>query len=57
MHLIRQLKYTLGKEDRMLWTIALILIILSVLGLVSIYTLRDVIHIVLIMGVFQRRRY
>jgi len=47
----------------MLWTIALILIILWVLGLVSSYTLGGVIHILLviaiivvIMGVFQRRR-
>jgi len=47
----------------MLWTIAVILIILWVLGLVSSYTLGGFIHIllvigiiVLIVGVIQRRR-
>jgi hypothetical protein len=47
----------------MLWTIAVILIILWALGLVSSYTMGGVIHIllviaiiVLVVGFFQRRR-
>ncbi|NVN91352.1 MAG: lmo0937 family membrane protein [Desulfuromonadales bacterium] len=47
----------------MLWSIALLLIILWALGLVSSYTLGGLIHIllvvaiiVLILGVFQGRR-
>jgi hypothetical protein len=47
----------------MLWTIAVILIILWALGLVSSYTMGGVIHIllviaiiVIVVGFFQRRR-
>jgi hypothetical protein len=47
----------------MLWTIAVILIILWALGLVTSYTMGGVIHIllviaiiVLVVGFFQRRR-
>jgi hypothetical protein len=56
-------RITLGKENHMFWSIALILVILWAIGLVSSYTLGGVIHILLvlaiivvIMGVFQRRR-
>jgi hypothetical protein len=51
------------KEDPMLWTIALILVILWLLGLVSSYTMGGFIHILLILAVivvvlniFQGRR-
>jgi hypothetical protein len=47
----------------MLWTIAVILIILWALGLISSYTMGGVIHIllvvaiiVIVVGFFQRRR-
>jgi hypothetical protein len=47
----------------MLWTIAVILIILWALGLVTSYTMGGIIHIllviaiiVLVVGFFQRRR-
>jgi hypothetical protein len=47
----------------MLWTIAVILIVLWALGLVTSYTMGGVIHtllviaiIVLVVGFFQRRR-
>jgi len=51
------------KEDLMLWTIAVILIVLWALGLVSGYTLGSFIHvllviaiIVLLVGFIQGRR-
>lgn len=51
------------KEDLMLWTIAVILIVLWALGLVSGYTLGSFIHvllviaiIVLVVGFIQGRR-
>lgn len=51
------------KEDHMLWTIAVILIILWALGLVSSYTMGGFIHILLVLAVivvllnlFQGRR-
>jgi len=40
-----------GKEDHMLWTIAVILIILWALGLVSSYTMGGFIHILLVLAV------
>jgi len=39
------------KGDRMLWTIALILIVLWVLGLVSSYTLGGLIHVLLVIAI------
>ena len=52
-----------GKESQMLWTIAVILIVLWVLGLVSNATMGGFIHIllviaiiVLILGVISGRR-
>ena len=55
--------YAIRKEDLMLWTIAVILIVLWLLGLVSSYTLGGFIHILLIialvvivLGVIQGRR-
>ena len=39
------------KEDDMLWTIAVILIILWVLGLVSSYTMGGLIHILLVIAI------
>jgi hypothetical protein len=50
-------------EDHMLWTIAVILIVLWLLGLVTSYTMGGLVHIilliaivVLIVGFIQRRR-
>ena len=44
---------TLGqpKEDHMLWTIAVVLIILWLLGLVSNYTMGGFIHILLVIAI------
>ncbi len=39
------------KESKMLWTIALILIILWVLGFVSSYTMGGFIHILLVLAI------
>ena len=39
-----------GKEDPMLWTIAVILIVLWLLGLVSSYTMGGFIHILLVVA-------
>jgi hypothetical protein len=39
------------KENHMLWTIAVILIVLWLLGLVSSYTLGGFIHILLVLAV------
>ena len=39
------------KEDDMLWTIAVILIILWVLGLVSSYTMGGLIHVLLVIAI------
>jgi hypothetical protein len=39
------------KEDNMLWTIAVILIILWALGLVSSYTMGGFIHILLVIAI------
>jgi hypothetical protein len=39
------------KEDHMLWTIAVILIILWLLGLVSSYTMGGLIHILLVIAI------
>jgi hypothetical protein len=39
------------KEDAMLWTIAVILIVLWLLGLVSSYTMGGFIHILLVVAV------
>jgi hypothetical protein len=39
------------KEEQMLWTIAVILIILWVLGLVSSYTMGGFIHILLVIAI------
>jgi hypothetical protein len=52
-----------GKEDQMLWTIAVVLVILWLLGLVSGYAMGNFIHILLVIaiivvviGVIQGRR-
>jgi hypothetical protein len=42
--------YQLGKEPNMLWTIAVILLILWVLGLFSGHTMGGVLHILLVVG-------
>ena len=39
------------KEDPMLWTIAVILIVLWLLGLVSSYTMGGFIHILLVVAI------
>jgi hypothetical protein len=39
------------KEDPMLWTIAVVLIVLWVLGLVSSYTMGGFIHILLVIAI------
>jgi len=39
------------KEDPMLWTIAVILIVLWLLGLVSSYTMGGFIHILLVIAI------
>jgi hypothetical protein len=51
------------KEDHMLWTIAVILIVLWLLGLVSSYTMGGFIHVLLVIavivflvGIIQGRR-
>jgi hypothetical protein len=43
----------LKKEDHMLWTIAVVLIILWLLGLVSGYTLGNFIHILLVIAIIM----
>jgi hypothetical protein len=52
-----------GKEDQMLWTIAVVLVILWLLGLVTGYTMGYFIHILLVIaivvvviGIIQGRR-
>jgi len=40
-----------GERDTMLWTIALILVVLWLLGLVSSYTIGGFIHILLVLAV------
>jgi hypothetical protein len=44
-------KFCLKKEDRMLWTIAVVLVILWMLGLVSGYTMGNFIHILLVVAI------
>jgi hypothetical protein len=39
------------KEDHMLWTIAVVLIVLWVLGLVSSYTMGGFIHILIVIAI------
>jgi len=39
-----------GKEEHMLWTIAVVLLILWALGLVSSYTMGGMIHILLVIA-------
>jgi hypothetical protein len=39
------------KEDQMLWTIALVLLVLWALGLVSSYTMGGFIHILLVIAI------
>jgi uncharacterized protein (DUF58 family) len=41
----------IGEEEHMLWTIAVVLLILWALGLVSSYTLGGMIHILLVIAV------
>jgi len=45
------LRLTIRKVDLMLWTIAVILIILWLLGLVSSYTMGGLIHILLVIAI------
>jgi hypothetical protein len=40
-----------GKEIRMLWTIAVILVVLWLLGLVSSYTMGGFIHLLLVLAI------
>ena len=40
-----------GKEDKMLWTIAVVLLVLWALGLVSSYTMGGFIHILLVIAI------
>jgi len=40
----------IGKEEHMLWTIAVVLLILWALGLVSSYTMGGLIHILLVIA-------
>ena len=47
----RQGEVKIRKEDHMLWTIAVILIILWLLGLVSSYTMGGLIHILLVVAI------
>jgi Family of unknown function (DUF5670) len=42
-----------SKEDNMLWTIAVILVLMWALGLVTSYTLGGFIHILLILAVIS----
>jgi hypothetical protein len=42
---------TTGKEFQMLWTIAVVLIILWMLGLVTGYTMGSFIHILLVIAI------
>ena len=39
------------KEDHMLWTIAVILIVLWLLGLITSYTMGGFIHIILVIAI------
>ena len=39
------------KEDNMLWTIAVVLVILWLLGLISGYTLGSFIHVLLVIAI------
>jgi hypothetical protein len=48
---IQLVAYRGGKGATMLWTIALILIVLWVLGLVSSYTLGGFLHILLVLAI------
>ena len=41
---------SIGKEEHMLWTIAVVLLILWALGLVSSYTMGGMIHILLVIA-------
>jgi hypothetical protein len=47
----RQRAGAIGKENPMLWTIAVILIVLWLLGLVSSYTMGGFIHILLVLAI------
>jgi hypothetical protein len=47
----RQPLSTNRKEDDMLWTIAVVLIVLWLLGLVSSYTMGGFIHILLVVAI------
>jgi hypothetical protein len=50
--LVRVVLFTYGKEaPTMLWTLAVILVILWALGLVSSYTMGGFIHILLVLAV------
>ena len=40
-----------GKEEQMLWTIAVVLLVMWVLGLVSSYTMGGFIHILLVIAI------
>ncbi len=42
-----------AKEDRMLWTISIVLIVLWALGLVSSYTMGGYIHILLLLAIIS----
>lgn len=51
MTLVRVVLSPYGKEDTMLWTLAVILVILWALGLVSSFTMGGFIHILLVLAV------
>jgi len=40
-----------GREDQMMWTIAVVLLVLWALGLVSSYTMGGFIHILLVIAI------
>ncbi len=48
---VRLLLSPYGEEETMLWTLAVVLVILWALGLVSSYTLGGFIHILLLLAV------
>jgi hypothetical protein len=47
----RQWTRAIRKEDKMLWTIAVVLLILWALGFVSSYTMGGFIHILLVLAI------
>jgi hypothetical protein len=46
----RRLQFPQKKEDNMLWTIAVILVIMWLLGMVTAYTLGGFLHLLLVLA-------